>query len=165
MLPADTASTLPASRSKLVAASGVRGACTIGMVRGKARSTRTAKQGAAANSTQNAARQPVYCANMPPSAGPSRVAMPHIAEITPSARGQRCSANSRRIIVYQRADKVPAPRPWASRPARSTGIFGASAHSTQPSAKAPSASRYIVRAPKRASRRVQHAPPSSEATT
>jgi hypothetical protein len=79
-------------------ASGERSAAGRARPRGRVSSTITSRQGAAAATDQNAARQAPASANMPPTAGPASVAMPHIAEISPMPRGHSRSGNSARTI-------------------------------------------------------------------
>jgi hypothetical protein len=73
-------------------------AAWTGAVRpGSATKAIVANTAATGISDQKAARQAPSCAKMPPTAGPTRVAMPHIAEIRPTTRDQSRSAKTSRI--------------------------------------------------------------------
>jgi hypothetical protein len=131
MLLHDAATTAKASSASWRAGTGVgRSACVeVGL------STTTAAAAASPISTtsdQNASRHVAYCANTPPTAGPSSVAMPHMPESSASARGHSGLGSTLRISTYGADSSTPPPSPCSTRPASSTGMAGASAHSAEP---------------------------------
>ena len=96
---------------------------------------------------QKIPRQPNQPTSTPPSTGPTASASPDTAAQIPTARSLA------RFSVYtcRSMDSVPgslaaAPRPMTARPAISTLIFGASAHSSAPPQNTPApASMTILR--------------------
>ncbi|MNT56029.1 hypothetical protein D3C72_1933070 [compost metagenome] len=93
------------------------------------------------NRMPKAQRQAFSSAKMPPTAGPTSVAIPHIAEISAIARGQSFCSNTRLIMAYESAKISPPPNPCTVRPISITGIDGANAHSIAPAIKNSDATR------------------------
>ncbi|MNE64549.1 hypothetical protein D3C80_1599660 [compost metagenome] len=96
-LPADTTNTAPASSSNCISGNGVGRCC--GLPLGRIRNVKAAYSTMIGNRIPNAQRQAFNSAKIPPTAGPTNVAIPHIAEISAMARGQSFCSNTRLIIA------------------------------------------------------------------
>ncbi len=96
-LPADTASTATVSNSSCVVGNGAAACCALPL--GRIRKVNAAYSAMIGSRMPKAQRQAFSSAKMPPTAGPTRVAMPHIAEMSAMARGHNRCSNTRLIIA------------------------------------------------------------------
>ena len=96
-LPADTTSTATVSNSSCAVGSGAAACCAWPL--GKMRKVNAAYSAMIGSRMPKAQRQACNSAKMPPTAGPTSVAMPHIAEISAMARGHNRCSNTRLIIA------------------------------------------------------------------
>jgi hypothetical protein len=93
-------------------------------------------------------RQEAVSTSWPPISGPSTVPMPPHAVQAPTAR-PRSSGGKADTITARAAGVSSAPAtPWNARPATSTSIVGASAHSTEVTPKAATPRANTRRSPK-----------------
>ena len=60
---------------------------------------------------RKAQRQMLYCAKMPPIAGPSTVATPQVMAFIAMARGHKCCGKISRSMASDVATIRPAPKP------------------------------------------------------
>lgn len=87
---------------------------------------------------QKIARKPKACVSTPPTTGPTMTLSPMPVVIAPIATGTRRTGNTSRISPYA-AGAITMAIPCTARPTSSTGKFGARAHTSEPTAKAPAA--------------------------
>ncbi len=109
--------------------------------RGSARGTSTPHTAAITAIATNASRQPPNCANSPPSAGPTKLPTPYIADISALPRVHNRCGSADRTAAKPSPDSNPAPSPWTPRPASSTAITGLTAQTSEPARNTPKPSR------------------------
>ena len=97
MLPTEMANTTPVKSTSCTTGTGALAVGSV-VLRGSIMLANNTNDSVTGISTQKAARQASYSANTPPTAGPIKVAAPHIPEISAIARGHRAWSNTRRII-------------------------------------------------------------------
>ncbi|MNM47605.1 hypothetical protein D3C81_585770 [compost metagenome] len=97
-LPAETASTADVRNTNWTSGSGARPERSA-LRLGSTMPASSANNTATGISDQKAARQAPSSAKIPPTAGPTNVATPHMPETSAIARGHRASAKTSRIMA------------------------------------------------------------------